>query len=489
MSVIPHWQKFACEPVSSASTKSAPKPKACSTKATFEAPEESTRHHEVQVVSVVPRFDKQRRALKAHDGSENVDAIVEGEVKRARYLSSVPSKYDDKAAVCEDDAGNPRTLSWWISRSWKLPPSRLNGWVVSWMLEEYSKEERVATACDMKMFETRLLEAGLGSILDKRASPRSRCSAISRASEASGALLDESAQRAMLRAIGKSLKSYSSGIRCWAAFCDCTGIQPHFPAKQDMVLKYLGIFSRYETCQQYIKHLKWAHNFLRLECMWQSPTHDQAMRGLKKGSLPPKPKPALPARVVSKMVKAAMDEGSFEVAALMAVACHFLLRVPSEAIPLEWEGAHSSVTLNDLTATITLTTRKNVAVPSVLERQCCCASSGRRLCSVHWLMAMRARSQRQTKIFTVSETEFRTKIESLASRIGANNGSRVGTHAFRRGMAQDIIDAGGSLAVLLRAGDWKSRAFLSYLRESQPEEAAVSQAVINISDSEAEPNM
>ena len=53
-------------------------------------------------------------------------------------------------------------------------------------------------------------------------------------------------------------------------------------------------------------------------------------------------------------------------------------------------------------------------------------------------------------------------------------------------MAQDIIDAGGSLAVLLRAGEWKSTAFLAYLRESQPQEAAVSQAVINLSDSEAE---
>ena len=53
-------------------------------------------------------------------------------------------------------------------------------------------------------------------------------------------------------------------------------------------------------------------------------------------------------------------------------------------------------------------------------------------------------------------------------------------------MAQDIIDAGGSLAVLLRAGEWRSSAFLKYLRESQPEEAAVSQVVINLSDSEVE---
>ena len=63
---------------------------------------------------------------------------------------------------------------------------------------------------------------------------------------------------------------------------------------------------------------------------------------------------------------------------------------------------------------------------------------------------------------------------------------RVGTHAFRRGMAQDIISHGGSLAVLLRAGDWTSRAFMVYLRESQVQDEAVSQLVINATDSESE---
>ena len=74
--------------------------------------------------------------------------------------------------------------------------------------------------------------------------------------------------------------------------------------------------------------------------------------------------------------------------------------------------------------------------------------------------------------------------ESHDCRISDAN--RLGTHAFRRGMAQDIVSAGGSLAVLLRAGDWHSKSFLAYLRDSQPEDEAVAQFVINISDSEVE---
>jgi hypothetical protein len=53
-------------------------------------------------------------------------------------------------------------------------------------------------------------------------------------------------------------------------------------------------------------------------------------------------------------------------------------------------------------------------------------------------------------------------------------------------MAQEIIDHGGSLAVLLRAGDWCSSAFLSYLRHHQHEDAAAAQTIITMSDSEAE---
>ena len=51
-------------------------------------------------------------------------------------------------------------------------------------------------------------------------------------------------------------------------------------------------------------------------------------------------------------------------------------------------------------------------------------------------------------------------------------------------MAQDIIDAGGSLATLLRAGEWRSNAFAVYLRDHQVEERAISELVIQHSDSE-----
>jgi len=51
-------------------------------------------------------------------------------------------------------------------------------------------------------------------------------------------------------------------------------------------------------------------------------------------------------------------------------------------------------------------------------------------------------------------------------------------------MAQDILKAGGSLATLLRAGQWRSSAFRVYLQESAVDEAAVARLIIDHSDDE-----
>ena len=97
---------------------------------------------------------------------------------------------------------------------------------------------------------------------------------------------------------------------------------------------------------------------------------------------------------------------------------------------------------------------------------------------------MRQRSDGQSRLFSLTKHQFVSVVRSSAEAQDVPEPDKIGTHAFRRGMAQDIIDNGGSLAVLLRAGEWNSSAFLKYLRQSQPQEAAVAQAVIHLSDSE-----
>ena len=79
---------------------------------------------------------------------------------------------------------------------------------------------------------------------------------------------------------------------------------------------------------------------------------------------------------------------------------------------------------------------------------------------------------------------FLTELRRLATLVDLPHAATLGSHALRRGMARDIVDAGGSLATLLRAGQWKSAAFVAYLRENQAQEVAITQLIIDHSDSE-----
>ena len=105
---------------------------------------------------------------------------------------------------------------------------------------------------------------------------------------------------------------------------------------------------------------------------------------------------------------------------------------------------------------------------------------------MHWLHRLRELRGNEERVFSVTSSAFLASIKELAGDCAISGASQLGTHAFRRGMAQDIVSAGGSLAVLLKAGEWHSKAFLKYLREAQPQDEAVAQVVINLSDSEVE---
>ena len=87
-------------------------------------------------------------------------------------------------------------------------------------------------------------------------------------------------------------------------------------------------------------------------------------------------------------------------------------------------------------------------------------------------------------MFHISKDHFARRVKQLVEKIGVPDFQRYGTHSVRRGMAQDILDMGGSLPALLKAGDWCSSAYLKYLRASQTDDLAVAQAAMFLSDSE-----
>ena len=110
-----------------------------------------------------------------------------------------------------------------------------------------------------------------------------------------------------------------------------------------------------------------------------------------------------------------------------------------------WNGPHSVVKVEGLKCSITLNAGKNAKGPVTLTRECCCRTTGPRLCSVHWLLRLQAASS-TAAVFNVG----RAYIKELAAKAGVEHAGRTGTHSFRRGMAQDLMDSTGSLAEVLR---------------------------------------
>jgi len=93
---------------------------------------------------------------------------------------------------------------------------------------------------------------------------------------------------------------------------------------------------------------------------------------------------------------------------------------------------------------------------------------------------------RHGRVFDCSVNVFISNVRLYAQIAGIVNAEQITTHAFRRGMAQDIVNSGGTLATLLKAGDWHSKAFFQYLRESHVQDQAIAELVVMASDSEDE---
>ena len=67
-------------------------------------------------------------------------------------------------------------------------------------------------------------------------------------------------------------------------------------------------------------------------------------------------------------------------------------------------------------------------------------------------------------------------LRQVLQTLEVENALAYGTHAMRRGHAQDLLQSGAGLVQILRAGEWRSAAFKEYLHAEQLEAGAVMEA-------------
>ena len=175
----------------------------------------------------------------------------------------------------------------------------------------------------------------------------------------------------------------------------------------------------------------------------------------------------------------------------------FLLRVPSEALPvvsssigvgdgLLTNDEHSRLACDGKTLTLVLAQRKNKPFGSRLERSCWCRKC-KLTCPVHvlgrWINSLPHASKPFARISPKRATD------ELRRRLQAQGCADAAAHVlknFRRGHALDLLESGAKLAEILRAGEWKSPAFLLYLDMTTLEKGAVMEAHLDESEDDAE---
>lgn len=136
-------------------------------------------------------------------------------------------------------------------------------------------------------------------------------------------------------------------------------------------------------------------------------------------------------------------------------------------------------------------TRKNRTEPSTVSGACEC-SVNQSLC-IHTASQRRlnaAAGARRPDIWTISYAMSLKLLRLGLSAIGRANSQEYGVHAFRRGLAQDLLKASTPLRDILAACDWRSSTFAWYMERENIDNMAVLQAAHELSDNyddESEP--
>ena len=187
--------------------------------------------------------------------------------------------------------------------------------------------------------------------------------------------------------------------------------------------------------------------------------------------------------MVKQIVEHVTASGDRAFAMLCLAAYAFLLRLPSEALPIV---VHTRLTTEhrerpllttvDGTIRLGLRRRKNRLTPSVLVRSCWCKQC-KVTCPVHVLGAYVDALPAGAQPFGAYKAG--SALAALRKVLGEVRVAEAGayrTHDFRRGHADDLRRMGKSLREILIAGDWRSAAFLDYLDQVQLDADVVAEA-------------
>ena len=247
------------------------------------------------------------------------------------------------------------------------------------------------------------------------------------------------------------------------------------------------------TFQTYLGHLRLGCKLARVStnALDDKAISRAASAIAKRGNFVPRPKQFVKADLLRRILAATekSDCPWTKGNAMLFLATYvFSLRVPSECLPMtKLNGPpQAGVTLGQCTVWLEgdriylrLKRRKNKPNGSELWLSCWC-SSCKVTCPIHVLGHYVDSLPHGAAPFAgTSAGEALGLLRNRLETLGVPEALHYRTHDLRRGHAEDLKLSGSSLMEILRVGEWRSPAFLSYLNVSDLESAAVVAAHVN----------
>ena len=309
---------------------------------------------------------------------------------------------------------------------------------------------------------------------------------------------DNARIEALCSSCGRSMGTVISAVRCWQEFCSkVLGIAAgkELPPTADGLAAWSRCFRNKGTYMNYL-------NGLKLACLiggvpsdaLEHPAVARAKRGLLALQAAPKPKRYIRQTLLVRLVKMAIEAGDRKEALAYVLSYAFLLRVPSECLPIivgqpesgSWPltaGSHSRLSLTNDKLVLQLARRKNKQHGSTLMRSCWCQSC-KVTCPVHnALIFLKDKMWHGQNIFAgITPAGFVRTLRARLARLDIKDPDNYGSHDFRRGHAVDMQLGGRSLGEILRAGEWSSPAFMKYLDMVESEAGACLEAHLDESE-------
>ena len=299
--------------------------------------------------------------------------------------------------------------------------------------------------------------------------------------------------------------SVASGLRAWHAFAvtflDYSHQETLPPKCAADVLKFVALFASAGTATNYVGYVAWACKFHALSLTWRTDEINLALQGLKKAEQKGKERifadaPKLTTEIMCQLLELCDNIPGFETDGdLYLLAWQFLLRVQSEAVPLERGEAnehsqlpharHSAVWIDSsFVCHLRLRRRKHMPTGSAMSRPCACQGAlPDKLCLSHRLNFRMSNLKPGQKLFPFSPVHYLKRFRNLLELLQVPGASQFGFKTFRAGKATALAKSGCPVHVIMQMGQWRSAALLKYVSPDALDEGVFWQEVVCEDDS------